>query len=451
MTLTKELCDIKSGVVCDGNEALFRRIGDELPLKIFRYESGQRHNGWIVPDKWSVREANIYKDDKLLYDGTVNALGVAQYSRSFEGELDLETLKKHLFSIPSLPDAHVFHCNWLYRPWENGWGFCPPHRFVDSLKPGKYRVSLKTTFEPGEMLVAHHHIPGKSDNTIVFQSNTCHPHMANDGFSGTAVMIRFFQWLSERDNYYSYRLILCPEHLGTVFYLRDHTASEIDTYLAGVFGEMMGTDGDMVVASTFKGEEVIDRAFRHIVAQTTTKHRFLGFRESVGNDETVWEAPGYEIPFVQVNRFQTHSEPFWGYHTNYDNIDIIKPELLEEFFIVFQGVIELLENNVLMHRKFDGLVALSNPEYDIYLERFDPSKSAIRDNEYNNKWGVLQDSVVRYFEGNMSVLDIAEKHDLNFFDVRQYIQKFADKDLIDISLQQIRRTPAQRVALEESK
>ena len=445
MALTRDLCEIRSGIVCDGNEELFRRIGQELPLDIFRYRSGEEYNGWIIPDNWTVQEANIYFDGRLIYDGTINALGVAHYSNSFEGEVDLDTLKKHIFSIPSLPDAHVFHCNWLYRPWERDWGFCPPYRIVDSLKPGTYKVSLKTSFQPGEMLVGHHHIKGKTDNTIVFQSNTCHPHMANDGFAGTAVMLRLFQWLATKDNYYSYRLVLCPEHLGTVFYLKNHTQSEIDLYLGGVFGEMMGTEGDIVVASSFNGDELIDRAFRHIVAQTTSNHRFLSFRESVGNDETVWEAPGYEVPFVQVNRFATHSEPFWGYHTNYDNCDLIQPKLLQEFLKLFKDVIELLENNVVMQRKFDGLIALSNPKYNIYMERFDPSKSVVGDDSFSNKWGLLQDSIVRYFDGNMSVLDISEKHDLNFFNVRKYVQKFADKNLVDLFLDEIQRKPASRI------
>ena len=445
MALTRDLCAIKSGIVCDGNAKLFRRIGQELPLDIFKYRSGEEYNGWVIPDNWTVQEACIYFDGKLIYDGATNALGVAQYSNSFEGEVDLDTLKNHIFSIPSLPDAHVFHCNWLYRPWERSWGFCPPHRIVDSLKPGTYKVSLKTSFQPGEMLVGHHHIKGKTDKTIVFQSNTCHPHMANDGFAGTAVMLRLFQWLANKDNYYSYRLVLCPEHLGTVFYLKNHTQSEIDLYLGGVFGEMMGTQGDIVVASSFKGNELIDRAFRHIAAQTTPNHRFLSFRESVGNDETVWEAPGYEVPFVQVNRFATHSEPFWGYHTNYDNCDLIQPELLQEFLQLFKNVIELLENNVVIQRKFDGLIALSNPKYNIYMERFDPSKSALGDDSFSNKWGLLQDSIVRYFDRNMSVLDISEKHDLNFFDVREYVQKFADKNLVELSLDEIERKPATRV------
>jgi len=67
------------------------------------------------------------------------------------------------------------------------------------------------------------------------------------------------------------------------------------------------------------------------------------------------------------------------------------------------------------------------------------------DDSFSNKWGLLQDSIVRYFDRNMSVLDISEKHDLNFFDVREYVQKFADKNLVELSLDEIERKPATRV------
>ena len=105
MALTKELCEIKSGIVCEENEILFHRISQEIPLDIFRYNSGEEHNGWIIPNKWIVEEAKVFFDGKLVYDGTINALGVAQYSESFEGEVDLDTLKKHIFSITSPPSS----------------------------------------------------------------------------------------------------------------------------------------------------------------------------------------------------------------------------------------------------------------------------------------------------------------------------------------------------------
>jgi len=45
----------------------------------------------------------------------------------------------------------------------------------------------------------------------------------------------------------------------------------------------------------------------------------------------------------------------------------------------------------------------------------------------------------------MSILDISEKHDLSFFEVREYVQKFVDKDLINIVLDEIPRRSIKRV------
>ena len=89
---------------------------------------------------------------------------------------------------------------------------------------------------------------------------------------GNSCDVRLFQWLANKDNYYSYRLVLCPEHLGTVFYLKT-TLERNRLYLGGVFGEMMGTEGDIVVASSFKGNELIDRAFD----KRRRQHQIIGF------------------------------------------------------------------------------------------------------------------------------------------------------------------------------
>ena len=44
--------------------------------------------------------------------------------------------------------------------------------------------------------------------------------MANDGFAGTAVLIEIMKYISTIKPFYSYRLIIAPEHLGSVFYLK---------------------------------------------------------------------------------------------------------------------------------------------------------------------------------------------------------------------------------------
>jgi len=93
------------------------------------------------------------------------------------------------------------------------------------------------------MQLAQYDHVGDSGDNFVFHSNSCHPQMVKDGFAGTAVMVRLFQWLSESNTHYIYRLVVGPEHPRTVFYLRDHSDEEIPRYRGGCFGEMMGTPG----------------------------------------------------------------------------------------------------------------------------------------------------------------------------------------------------------------
>jgi len=411
---------------------LFNRIARELPLETRSWPSGEKHNGWVVPENWRVRHAEIRKDNTLVFDGTASPLGVAAYSRSFAGTVDRDELGRHLFFNDTVPDAHMWHCAWLYRPWQQNWGFCPPARIAHALPVGDYDIALETEFSPGEMQVAWHDKPGRSDEIVVFHSNTCHPHMANDGFAGTGVMIRLFQWLAGQDTHYTYRLLLGPEHIGTVFYLRDLPRAEVARMVCGVFGEMMGTPGPFVVGATFEGDHLIDRAFRNVTRHAAKNPHYVPFRMTVGNDETVWEAPGYEVPFVQVNRANARNEPFPEYHSEFDTAELMDEALLGEFLEVFKQVVDVLENNVRIYRKFDGLVALSNPQYDLYVNRIDPAVSDAARNETSERWGYLQDCIIRYFDGSMTVLDIAERHDLPFADMVDYLRTFEARGLVTL-------------------
>ena len=44
---------------------------------------------------------------------------------------------------------------------------------------------------------------GETEETIVLNAHSCHPHMANDGFSGVAVLIRLMQWLTQKKRRFS--------------------------------------------------------------------------------------------------------------------------------------------------------------------------------------------------------------------------------------------------------
>jgi aminopeptidase-like protein len=444
LPLVRDLCAHRTGVVADGNEALFARVARELPLEIRRYPSGLEYNGWIVPQNWRVKRAKLFRDGVEIFDGAKNALGVGYYSKSFAGEIDWAALQSKLVSNPALPDATMFHCMWQYRPWDADWRLSMPHRLRETLGPGRYRVELETEYSPGEMLVGIAHKKGLSDKTIVFNSNNCHPHMANDGFAGTAVLIRLMQWLAARETRYSYRLVIAPEHLGSVFYLRDLPAAEVDAMVCGVFEEMPGTAGPMKATATFKGGHPIDRAFANVLRHSGEAFALVPWRKGAGNDETVWEAPGYEVPFVEFTRCEDQFAPYREYHSDLDSPDIIDEGRLAAMLAALCGVVEILEENATATRSFDGLICLSNPRYDLYMERPDPT--VVKDLDADaEKWGHLLDCLFRYMDGSMTILDIAEKHDLPFARLSRYLRRFEAAGLATLAHAEIPRAVPRRV------
>jgi aminopeptidase-like protein len=280
------------------------------------------------------------------------------------------------------------------------------------------------------MLVGECVLPGESAQSIVFNAHTCHRAQANDGFAAVAVLFELFKWLQMQHRRFTYRLVLGPEHFGSLFYLSERTRDEIACLAAAVFLDMPGTPATPLrIASSFRGGQSIDHALRNAAANYAQSHVCVGWREGAGNDETVWEAPGWEVPCVEVSRARTTLFPFPEYHTSLDTPDRLDADLLTETLRVLQAAVTCLENDATLHRTFDGLPCLSNPNFDLYLERRDPAIEKGLDHR-SEKWGHLLDSLLRYFDGSTSILAIATKHDLPFDELHAYLARFETKGLI---------------------
>lgn len=427
--LIRELCEPRTAVVARGNESVFEVINREIPLELMRVPSGSEQNGWVIPNDWEVIQCRISRDGCVVYDGAGDSLAVGYLSKSFQGSLSWDDLKPHLVTNPLLPEATMFHCQWQYRPWDADWMISMPYEVYQQLGPGNYQIDLVTKESPGEMLLGVADHEGESTKTIIFNSNNCHPHMANDGFAGTAVLIRLMQWLRQRDTHYSYRLLIAPEHLGSVFYIDTLLQREKALIVACIFEEMPGTQGPLKATETFLGTSDLDEAFKNVLMHSGFPHEIAPWRQGAGNDETVWEAPGNEIPCVEVTRCEAMFNPYPEYHSSADSWDLMDPARLDEMLEVLKNVIVVIEENVRIFRLFNGLPCLSNPKFNLYFERPDPTvnKQLTDDSEV---WGSLLDSLLRYFDGQWSVLDIAQKHSLPFKELRDYIQRFADAGLV---------------------
>ena len=133
LNLMKKLCALRLAPVSEDADKAVDILCNELPFKVYEYESGAEYNGWTVPMKWKPVKAGIWKNGKLIYDGVKYPLGVAGYSTSFKGTVSLDELKKHLFYHPNLPDALVYHCDYYYKPWLKDWGLCVPYNLYNNL------------------------------------------------------------------------------------------------------------------------------------------------------------------------------------------------------------------------------------------------------------------------------------------------------------------------------
>ncbi len=439
LDLLAEALRLNIGITMPDNLRLFELLGRIHPLELRAYPSDAEHNGWVVPKAWTVHRALVRKDGAVLFDGTAHPMAVAGSSASFSGTITKEELDRHVFSSKSFPEAYAFHCMNNYRPWVHHWGLCIPWATYRDWPAGDYEVDLLTEFTPGEMLVAEARHPGASPDTVVFNAHTCHPCQANDDLVGVLVILEMFKRLAGRKTRWSYLGILAPEHLGTVFYLAGLSREERSRLKLGCFVEMVGSRGPLVLQQSFTGRSIMDRVAEQALRAVQPDLKVGSFRSIVGNDETVWEAPGIEVPMISVSRW-----PYPEYHTSRDDMGIVLLESLDQALDALLSMVDILEADWVPVRTYEGLVCLSNPRYNLYVQRPDPVVAKdISPDEL--RLGEIQDILPRSLNGTDTVFELAERFALPFPLLDAYLRRFVEKGLLEArpvtSLAQYERTP----------
>lgn len=430
MELIRRLSPLRMGPNCDGLDESVRILKEILPFRVHEFPGGGEVNGWICPLKWEAPKATI-RDvaGRVIYDGNAHPLGVIGYSQPFKGRVTGEELKKHLFYSDQFDDALIYHCDLFYKPFRKEWGFSVTKRFFDSVRIADiYDVDLQTTFEKGTMKVAEYTLPGESEDCIVLNAHNCHAFCCNDDLAGVAVGVEVMKRLAALPSRrFTYRLIVAPEHFGSIFYLNGLSDAEAKRLKWGVFLEMLGTKQALGYQRSFTGTSMIDRAMLNVLRNGRAEWRTDEFRKIVGNDETCWEAPGYEVPFGSLSRF-----PYPEYHTSKDSPELMDEKKLQESAAVVMEALFIMDNDLVMTRKFKGLVALSHPRYDLYKAFWDPSEPGRRTiDDETQRWNYLLNCIPRYFDGKTRVIEIAERHGIPFRAVHDYVLAFEAKNLIE--------------------
>ncbi|MCW8863853.1 MAG: DUF4910 domain-containing protein [Colwellia sp.] len=451
LSLVKKIFPFSYSITGSGNDKAIAQYRDEVNFTVHEYASGQTLNGWFIPHAWQVNTACIYHGNNLIYDAKSSPLGVASLSPSFCGELSLSELQTHLASSELLPDAILYQWQNLYRPKEMSWGISIPHKLREQLEDVKYRVEIKTELTPSTMKVLDYLLPGESKETIVINGHNCHPFQANDDISGCAVAIRVIQALEKKSLKqklkYSYRVIIAPELHGPMFWLNEMSQEQQDSLKGCILLKSVGNKASMRLQRSYLGNQKIDQAAQSAFANQYGEFEQGEFRSIYGNDETVFEAPPYNIPTISLTRW-----PFNEYHSDLDTPETLSEQHLQDSVDLVLNIIEHYENdkpkeitkpsqhssttskqdapNQYYKINFKGLVCLS--AYGLYKSVPPVSEAGVDYNSLHGRWNKLMNCLPRDLDNNMTVNELAKKYQLPYDEIQHYLQQWLEHGLVKI-------------------
>ena len=363
--LAKRLFPIARSITGDGVRETLNILKEYLPnLQIYEQPSGSRCFDWTVPPEWKIRDAYIMDElGNKIVDWQENNLHIINYSEPVDKKLSLTELQEHLHSIPSMPDAIPYVTSYYSRTW----GFCITHEQRERLTEQIYHIVIDSEFmENGSLTYADLILPGEVEQEVLISSYICHPSMANNELSGPIVAIFLMLYLQQQRNYYTYRLVLTPETIGSIVYLSHHKTYLQEHVVAGYMLSCLGDDRGYSFISSRYANNHADRITRTIMTQQHpefTEYSWL-YR---GSDERQYGSPNIDLPVVAIcrSRFGTYPE----YHTSHDNLNMISAKGLQESLDLMIQIVHLTEYNHYYRTTTHGEPQLG--KYDLYPKKSD--------------------------------------------------------------------------------
>ena len=448
LELISELWFLKRHLVSDDYDHALLRLAQEVrgsaglsEMIIHEYPTGEPCWTWRVPEKWTCHAATLETlDGRRLLDVADHPLHVVSYSLPFEGVVSRQELLEHLHVHPRLPDAIPF----VFKYYQRDWGLCCTQTLRDALTEDYYRVVIRTTFEPGTLKVGELLLPGESSQTFVLAAHLCHPAMVNDDLTGVVcgldVMRDLLKELAPAGRpYYTYRLLILPETIGSVAYLSHHE-DLIPDMVGGLFLEMLGNDSPHALQCSFAAKPYLEA--KPFLARPTTSQadRCLvsaltgldsdswnaPYRMVINNDERQFNAPGVRVPMLSLSRAEHRDSPTWPYpeyHSSFDTPALVTKERLEASKQTVLGLLKAWERNQYIVNNFKGEIFCSG--YDIWI-----------DYRVNPQGHRRLFEIMERCDGEHTVADIAYELGISFQAVWEVASLLEEKGLVWFS-----RTP----------
>lgn len=315
--------------------------GCGIKMDVHDVPTGTKVFDWTVPKEWDIREAYIAdKSGKHIIDMADHNLYVLGYSTPVDRWVNLEELKKYIYTQPQQPDVIPYVTSY----YKERYGFCMSENQKNALCEGSYHMYIDSKLADGALTYGEIVIPGKSKQEVFFSTYICHPSMANNECSGPALsaeLVRYVMSLSERQ--YTYRFIYIPETIGSITYLstKGHLAHMQEYVLAGFNLSCVGDNRDYSIVESRYANTLADKVLKNVLNYRGTYSTYSFLQR--GSDERQYNAPGVELPVVCFCRSKFGVYP--EYHTSADDLKLISPAGFQGSFDVMAEVIQALEHN----------------------------------------------------------------------------------------------------------
>ena len=354
-------------------------IGEIVKLNKKKIPSGTKVLDWTVPDEWNIRGGYIITPSgKKIADFKTHSLHIVNYSIPINKKVDLKELKKHLHSMPSMPDAIPYVCSYYNRTW----GFCISHNQSLNLEKGEYKVYIDSDIKPGHLVYSDTLIPGKSKKEILLSTYLCHPQMANHELSGPLVWSILYKILKNTGPHkFSYRFLICPENIGSAAFLH-YSRKKIKNIVAGYVINFAGYGKEITYKKSRIGNSLSDLAAENVLKHSGFPVRIIDFFPD-GSDERQFCSPGFNMPIGLIMRKTLNTSVigstnlpsehvFQEYHTSLDGPDKISFKTLIETIKIYYDVLLTIENNFVPLGKVQyGTPQLSKSPINLYRNIMD--------------------------------------------------------------------------------
>ncbi len=422
--LLEKIYPLHRTLASDGLDEALQIVSQAMPssasFTIETYAPGDPIWTWQVPERYVVHEAYIeIENGQRVVDFADNPLHIVSYSLPVDKTLNWDELEPHLFYNADRPWA----IPWNFNYYQRDWGFCLAKDVYDDLpRDVRYRVVIRSEFltDPKDggfrVGVGVQHPEGglaPKVGEMLISAHICHPMQANDDAAGVVTAIEIAQRLADNPlppGSMSVRFWFGPETIGTIAYLA-HNEDLIPHLKAGIFIEMTGNQNTIAWHHSRQRSHLLDQITKYVLRDRDPVER--DFADFPPNDERAINGPGVNVPCISINRW-----PYDEYHTTDDNPEIIHEDMLQDAADVVEEIVRIFGSNYTPKRKFRGPLFLSGNDLWVdWRENFELNRAI--------------EKIMMSLEGDQSIFDIAVDVGLDYWVVRDYVEKFREKGFVD--------------------